>query len=112
MKKTVINCLLSAVLLYVIAWLLPGFSITNFFVAIVASLVLGLVNSFIKPIIQFLSLPLTIITLGLFSLVINALMLSLTSALVPGFYIASFLTAMIASIILSLLNILFIDAAA
>ncbi|MDR1641899.1 MAG: phage holin family protein [Clostridiales bacterium] len=109
MKKTVVNWLLSAALLYAIAWILPGFSISSFTAALVAALVLGLVNSLIKPIISAITLPITLLTLGLFSIVINALMLSLTSALVTGFNIYGFSTAIVASIVLSLLNLFFMD---
>jgi putative membrane protein len=109
MKKTLINWLLSALLLYLVAWILPGFSITGIVTALVAALVLGLVNAFIKPIIQILTLPITLLTLGLFSIVINAVMLSLTATLVRGFAIDSFVTALLASIALSILNLLFIS---
>ena len=108
MKKIIINLLLSAALLWVIAWIFPGVSINGFGTAIIAALVLGLINAVIKPVIELLTLPLTAITLGLFSLVINALMLSLTSVIVSGFRIDSFLTAFFASIVLSLLNLLFL----
>ena len=108
MKRMLVNLLLSAVLLYVIAWVFPGITINGFGTAIIAAFVLGLVNAFIKPVLNLLALPLTIITLGLFSLVINALMLILVSSLVSGFHIHGFFTAFFASILLSLLNILFI----
>ena len=108
MKRFLINLLLSAVLLYVLAWIFPGIAIRGFGTAIVAALVLGLVNAFLKPIISLLTLPLTVVTLGLFSLVVNALMLMLVSYLVGGFYVSGFLTAFFASIVLSLLNLLFI----
>ena len=108
MKKFLINLLLSAVLLCVIAWIFPGIEIKSFVTALIAALVLGLINAVIKPVISALALPLTVITLGLFSLVINALMLMLASFLVPGFEINSFLTALFASIVLSLLNLLFV----
>ena len=108
MRRIIVNLLLSAFLLYVISWIFPGMAINGFGTAVFAAFVLGLINAIIKPIISLLSLPLTIITLGLFSLVINALMLSLASHLVVGFYINSFSTAFFASIILSVFNLLFI----
>jgi putative membrane protein len=109
MKKTVVNWVLSAALLYAIAWILPGFEISSIFTALVAALVLGLVNSLIKPVINIATLPINVATLGLFSIVINALMLSLTSAIVKGFSIKGFLTSIIAAVILSLLNLFFVD---
>jgi putative membrane protein len=109
MNKTVVNWLLSAALLYAIAWILPGFTISGIMAALVAALVLGLVNALIKPVILAVTLPLTLLTLGLFSIVVNALMLSLTSTLVRGFTISGFQTAIIAAIALSLLNLFFVE---
>ena len=108
MRKMLINLLLSAAMLYLISFIFPGITLNGFTSALVAAFVLGLVNAVIKPIIHLLALPITIITLGLFSLVINALMLMLTSSLVRNFHVDGFLTAFIASIALSLLNLLFI----
>ena len=108
MKRFLINLLISALLLYALTWIFPGITINSFVTAIVAALVLGLINAFIKPILSLLALPLTVVTLGLFSLVINALMLLLASKLVSGFNIDSFLTAFFASIVLSLVNLLFL----
>ena len=112
MKRILINLLLSAVMLYVIAWIFPGITVNSFSSALIAAFVLGLINAFIKPVISLLALPLTIVTLGLFSLVINALMLILASNLVSGFQVNGFLTAFLASIVLSLLNLLFIKETA
>ena len=108
MKRFLINLLISALILYALTWIFPGITISSFGTAIVAALVLGLINAIIKPIISFLALPLTVLTLGLFSLVINALMLLLASNLVSGFHIDSFLTALFASIVMSLINLLFL----
>jgi len=109
MRKMLINLLLSAAMLYLISFIFTGITLNGFTSALVAAFVLGLVNAVIKPIIQLLALPITIITLGLFSLVINALMLMLTSSLVRDFHVDGFLTAFIASIALSLLNLFFIN---
>ncbi|MDR1558369.1 MAG: phage holin family protein [Clostridiales bacterium] len=108
MRKFLVNLLLSAAMLYVLAWIFPGVSLSGFGSALIAALVLGCINAFIKPVISLLALPLTIVTLGLFSLVINALMLSLVSFVVPGFHISGFFTAFFAAIVLSLLNLLFL----
>ena len=108
MRRMLVNLLLSAAMLYLISFIIPGITLSGFTSALVAAFVLGLVNAVIKPIIQLLALPITIITLGLFSLVINALMLMLTSSIVRDFHVNGFLAAFLASIALSLLNLLFI----
>jgi len=74
--------------------------------ALVAAVVLGLINATLKPVLQIISLPITFLTLGFFYLVVNALMLMLVSALVPGFSISGFWTAFFAAIVLGLLNTL------
>jgi putative membrane protein len=79
------------------AYLLPGITITGVWAGFFAAVVLGFVNGFIRPIF-------TILTFGLFLLVINAIMLSLTSVLVPGFYVSGFLSALIGSIIVSFVS--------
>ena len=109
MRKIIVNLLLSAALLYLITLIIPGIRLDGFGAALVTALVLGLINAIIKPVISLLALPITILTLGLFSLVINALMLSLASSLVSGFHISSFGSAFFASIALSILNMLFIN---
>ncbi|MDR2648814.1 MAG: phage holin family protein [Clostridiales bacterium] len=109
MKKLLVNLLLSAAMLYVLSWIFPGVKLSGFGTSLIAALVLGCINAVIKPVINLLALPLTIVTLGLFSLVINAMMLSLASYLTPGFYISGFMTAFFASIVLSVLNLLFIS---
>jgi putative membrane protein len=82
--------LLSALALIAIAYYVPGIVVTNFYAALVAALVLGLVNALIRPIILVLTLPFNVITLGLFTLVINALMFWFASTLVKGFNVAGF----------------------
>jgi len=109
MKKILVNWVLSAFCLYILSFLFSGIYFSGFGAALVAAVVMGLVNVIVKPILSILSLPITILTLGLFSLVINALMLMLTSSFVPGFSIGGFGTAFFAAIVLSVLNMLFID---
>lgn len=99
-----INWLVSGLAVLVSAYVLPGVHIQNFLTALVVALVLGIVNSFLKPILLILTLPLNILTLGLFTLVINALLILLTSSLVPGFLVDNFLWALIFGIVLSLVN--------
>ncbi|MCL1787356.1 MAG: phage holin family protein [Defluviitaleaceae bacterium] len=102
-----IRWILSVVFLYVLSFLFSGIEISTFFAAVVAAAVLGLISVTVKPLLQIISLPITFLTLGLFYLVVNGLMLWLVSALVPGFSISGFWTAFFAAIVLSLLNSVF-----
>jgi putative membrane protein len=97
---------ISAVCLYILTWIFPGFVIEGAITALVAAAVLGLVNVVVKPLMHLISLPITILTLGLFSLVINAFTLLLASWIVPGFHISGFWTALFAAVVLSVLNAL------
>ena len=111
MSKFLINWIVSALFLYVLSFLFRGITIDGAMAALVAAVVLGLINATLKPILQIISLPITFLTLGIFYLVINALMLMLVSALVPGFHISGFGTAFFAAIVLSLLNTVFASKA-
>lgn len=99
-----INLLINGLAVYITANLLPGVAVNNFFTAIVVSVVLGLVNTFIKPILFILTLPATIMTLGLFTFVINALMIFLVARFVPGFHVEGFWSALFFSLVLSLVS--------
>lgn len=96
--------LITAGLVLLIAHFMPGVRVANFTTALIVALVLGLLNIFIKPIMVLLTLPLTVITLGLFLLVINALIILLCTKIVGGFSVDSFLIALLFSVILSLLQ--------
>lgn len=96
--------LISALAILVSAYILPGVHIASFTTALVAAVVLGIINAILKPILVLLSLPITLITLGLFTLVIDALLILLTSALVPGFRVDGFWWAIIFSLVLSVVN--------
>ncbi len=104
MSKFFAKVLSTMAALLVAAYLLPGISISSIWAGFFAAVVLGFVNGFIRPIFTILTIPFTILTFGLFLFVINAIMLSLTSVLVPGFYVAGFLSALIGSIIVSLVS--------
>jgi putative membrane protein len=86
-----------------IAFILPGMHVT-FVAALVAAIVIGAINAVLRPIIVLITLPVTLLTLGLFLLVINALLFWLASAIVPDFHVDGFLTALIASILYSILT--------
>ena len=96
--------LVSSLAVGIAAYLLPGVSLTGFFAALVTALILGLINAFIKPVLIILTLPLNILTLGLLTFVINAFLVLLTSALVPGFHVAGFGWALLFSLVLALIN--------
>ncbi|MEQ8909202.1 MAG: phage holin family protein [Vicingaceae bacterium] len=97
----------NAIAVLVTAYLLPGVEIKDFLTAIVVAAVLALLNNFLKPILIILTIPVTILTLGLFLLVINALIILLADDLIGGFTVASFWWALLFSIILSVINSLF-----
>lgn len=99
------NLVISAALLLVVANLVSGVQIDSWGSAIIGALVLGVVNAIIRPLLVFFTLPLTIVTLGLFLLVINALMLQLVGALAPGIRVAGFGPALWGSLLLTLLNL-------
>jgi putative membrane protein len=99
-----IRILVTSGLVLLIAHFMPGVHVAGFTTALIVAIVLGLLNIFIKPILVILTLPVTIVTLGLFLLVINALIILLCTNIVGGFHVDSFWTALIFSIVLSLLQ--------
>lgn len=99
--KTILNIIITTILVMVISYYLPGVTVTGFKAALIVALVLGLLNIFVKPVLVFLTLPATIFTLGLFLLVINAIIILICDALVDGFEIRSFISALLFSLILS-----------
>jgi putative membrane protein len=99
------HLILTAGLLLLMAHLVRGVQIEGWGSAIIGAIVLGLVNAVVKPIMIALTLPLTVLSLGLFLLVINALMLGLMAALVPGIRVQGFWPALVGSLVLTLLNL-------
>lgn len=104
--KLFFQWLIAAIAIGIAAYIVPGVSIT-LAGALIAAVVLGALNLFIRPILLILTLPINILTLGLFSLVINALLVMLASALVQGFFIPGFWTAFIFAIALTVVNWVF-----
>lgn len=96
--------LISTLSVLVAGYVLPGIKVENVTTAVVVAVVLGLINAFIRPIVLLLTLPINILTLGLFTFVIMALMVMLTSAIVPGFTVASFWWAMGFALLFSIIN--------
>jgi len=103
----IIRWLVGVAFLYVLSFIFTGVVIEGFVAALVATILLGIINVTVKPFLQIVSLPITFLTLGLFYFVLNGLMLWLVSAIVPGFSIGGFWTAFFAAIVLSLLNAVF-----
>lgn len=100
----IVRLLINAVVVYLVASFLPGVSVDGFTTALIVAVVLALLNTFVKPILQLLSLPITILTLGLFLLVINVLIIKMTDYLVDGFTVDNWLIALIFSFIVSLVS--------
>ncbi len=102
----IMHIITTAAAIAVAAYVLPGVTATWIGILVLA-VVLGIINVFIKPVISLLTLPLTVVTLGLFSLVVNAGLVILAAYIVPGVDIDGFITALLFSIIVSLVNALF-----
>ena len=100
--KLILKILLTAAAVLIIAHFLPGVSVENYTSALIVAVVLGLLRVTVKPILVILTLPVTIITLGLFLLVINALIIMLADNLIGGFYVSGFWVALLFSLILSI----------
>ena len=98
--------LISAASLLIVSYLFPGIEVRGLGAALIAPIVIGLVNATIGFVIKLLTLPLTLLTLGLFWLIINALMLQLAAYLVPGFFVAGFWSAFFGAIVLSLVSMM------
>lgn len=105
MVNVLLRWIVYALLIVFVAWIVPGIEVDNFLSALLVCIILALINTFIKPFIQFITLPVNILTLGLFSLVINALMLMLAGWAAPGFEVEGFLSALFGSILLSLFSL-------
>lgn len=97
---------ISAGSLLIVSYLFPGIEVRGLGSALIAPIVIGFINATIGLVLKILTLPLTILTLGVFWLIINAFMLQLAAALVPGFYIGGFISAFLGAIVLSLINML------
>ena len=90
MLYLILRWILNALGVMIVAYLIPGITVSNFYTALVVALVLGILNALVRPILIFLTLPINILTLGLFTLVINALLLWFVSSFVKGFAVAGF----------------------
>lgn len=102
--KTLIHFVVSALAILITSYILPGVHVDGIFAAFVLAVVLGAINLVLRPVLVMLTLPITIITLGLFVLVINALLVLLASYIVPGFIVDGFLWAFLFGIVLAAVN--------
>lgn len=100
----IIQLLVNGFAVYVTAYLLPGVQVSDFLNAIITAIVLGIINTLIRPFIKLLTLPINILTLGLFTFVINAFLVLVASWLVSGFSVDGFLWALAFSLVLTLVN--------
>ncbi len=105
MLRLLARWILNAAALLLVAYLYPGVQVASFFAALVAALVLGLVNAVIRPILVLLTLPVTIVTLGLFLFVINALLFWLVAEIIQGFTVSGFVAALVGSLLYSLITL-------
>ena len=105
--RLLLNWVLSAVAVWIVAHVVPGVHVSGAVAALIAALVIGFINATLGLLLKILTFPLTLVTLGLFWLVINALMLELASSLLsPGFHVSGFLAAFVGAIVLSLVNLI------
>ena len=102
--KLFVKLLIATLAVFISAYLIPGVSVSNFETAFIVAIVIGVLNVFIKPILVILTLPITILTLGLFSFVINVGLLYLASYLVPGFMIETILAALLFGVLVSFIS--------
>ena len=102
--KTLIHFIVSALAILITAYILPGVQVDGIFAALVLAVVLGVINTILRPVLIFFTLPLTIITLGLFAFVINGLLILLASYIVPGFAVESFWYAFLFGIVLAIVS--------
>ncbi len=105
--KLLVRWLLNAIIIMFLPYTIPGINVAGFYTALIAALVLGLINAIIRPIILLFTLPINVLTLGLFTFIINAALVLLTSSIVKGFYVSGFTSAFFAAIVISVFSWLF-----
>lgn len=101
MHRIILKILITAVAVLFASWLLKGVTVNNSLTAIFVALVMGLLNAFVKPILVVLTIPITVLTLGLFLLVINILIIMWTSDLVPGFHVSGWWSALLFGLVVA-----------
>ena len=104
LEYIIVSWLLGALALWIVAQIIPGIQVASFGDAMIATVIIAIVNAIVGPVLKFLALPFIILTLGLFLLVVNALLLKLASVFTPGFRVHGFLSAVAGSLILTILT--------
>ncbi|MEE9556606.1 MAG: phage holin family protein [Candidatus Adiutricales bacterium] len=104
MNGLLFRWLISAVSLLIVSYIVPGIEVQGFFYALIAALFLGVLNAIVRPVLIILTLPLTILTLGLFLFVVNGIMLMLVSLVLKGFHVNGFWPAVLGALLLSVIN--------
>jgi putative membrane protein len=104
MIKLLVVWLINALALVAVAYLMPSIEVSSFGAALVAALVLGLVNAFVRPILVLLTLPVTVLTLGLFIFVINGLLFWMVASFLEGFHVTGFWSSVLGAIVYSLIS--------
>ena len=102
--RFLVRLVLNGLAIIIAAWLLPGIHITSTLSALLAGVILGFVNAIVRPVLFFLTLPLTLLTLGLFIFVLNAICFALTAWLVPGFSVDGFFSALVGALLVSIVS--------
>jgi putative membrane protein len=102
----ILRWILNTLALFVVVQIVPGFHADSWLTLAIAALILGLLNAIVRPILFILTFPLTVVTLGLFLIVLNGIMLELTAWLVPGFRIDSFVWACVGAIVMGLISLI------
>ena len=102
--KIILKILITAVALLVAAYVIPGITVASVYIAIVAAVVLGLLHLIVKPILFILTLPINILTLGLFSFILNALLFWFAASFVEGFSVAGFIPALLGSLLVAIIS--------
>lgn len=104
MIKLILRIILIALALLALPHIVPGIMISNFWTALLVAIVWGIINVTLKPLLHLLALPITILTLGLFAFIINALLFWLVAAIIPGFAVTGFVAALLGSLVLTIVN--------
>ena len=106
MLRMLVHWVLSALAIWIVSRLVPGFNVSGATAALIAAVLIGFINATLGLFLKIVTFPLTLLTLGIFWFVVNALMILLAASIVPGFHVASFAAAFWGGIVLSLLNML------
>jgi len=106
MLRMLLHWVLSALAIWIVSRLVPGFIVEGAAAALIAAVFIGFINATLGLFLKIITFPLTLITLGIFWFVVNAMMIELAAALVPGFHVANFLVAFWGGIVLSIVNML------